>query len=89
MCSDADAKEDEFEYLVVVIIIIMTQNWLFLLSSFGRRRHNIITIITTHMAFPNCIFLLNIKLVLCINPSMIPTTLYTPPTMAINVVMNW
>ena len=43
----------------------------------------------SHMAFPNCIFLLNIKLVLCIKPSMIPTTLYTPPTMAINVVMNW
>ena len=43
----------------------------------------------SHMAFPNCIFLLNIKLVLCIKPSMMPTTLYTPPTMAINVVMNW
>lgn len=90
MCGeDEDAKEDEFEYLVVVIIIMTKQLVVSALSSFGCRRHITIIITTTHMAFPSCIFLLNIKLVLCINPSMIPTTLYTPPTMAINVVMNW
>ena len=89
-CKDEDAKEDEFEYLVVVIIIMTEQLVVSALSCFGCRGVVITIIITTtHMAFPSCIFLLNIKLVLCINPSMIPTTLYTPPTMAINVVMNW
>ena len=48
-----------------------------------------LSLVKNHMAFPNCIFLLNIKVVLCIKPSMIPTTLYTPPTIAIKVVMNW
>ena len=92
MCGeDEDAKEDEFEYLVVVVIIIMTKQLVCFCSFSIGCRGVVITIIitTTHMAFPSCIFLLNIKLVLCINPSMIPTTLYTPPTMAINVVMNW
>ena len=93
MCGeDEDAKEDEFEYLVVVVVIIIMTKQLVCFCSFRIGcRGVVITIIitTTHMAFPSCIFLLNIKLVLCINPSMIPTTLYTPPTMAINVVMNW
>ena len=86
--DDDDDDDYTFEYLDV-FTLNMNTHALKYICIYIRVCSNERSLFLSHMAFPNCIFLLNIKLVLCIKPSMMPTTLYTPPTMAINVVMNW
>jgi len=87
----ADDDDYTFEYLDVFTLNMNTHalKYICIYTCVCVVQTNALSLSLSHMAFPNCIFLLNIKLVLCIKPSMMPTTLYTPPTMAINVVMNW
>lgn len=88
--DDDDDDDYTFEYLDVFTLNMNTHALKYIcIYIYTCVQTNALSLSLSHMAFPNCIFLLNIKLVLCIKPSMMPTTLYTPPTMAINVVMNW